>query len=1048
MSEQKLVSPLLDGFQVGDPISSHDGVRCCPAIKENSDNKYIVKILSIPASQSQLDALLLAGAFQDAAGALEYFKDLADGVVKEVKLHQQLARLDGFVPCDAYQVVPMDDNQLGYEVYLLTPYHRTLDRHLKKTALTHLEAVNLGLDICAALTASRRAGHLYVDLKPSNIFIASDREFLIGDLGFMSLDSLKYAALPSKYRSGYTAPEMQDALATISDTADVYALGLILYQVYNDGQLPAAAEDGVMAAPANADYEMAEIILKACAADPAERWQDPAQMGQALVSYMQRNTVNDVPIMPPDLTPAEEEMPEEEEVVEEEVVEEEAVEETAEETVEEEAPAEEETAEEAEEPAETEEETEEEPAAEESEEAEETEKTAEPEETPAEESEEAPAEEEAAVETAESEETEETEETEEAEASEQTEEAEVTEETEESEPETEEESPVSEELAFIEALESDEAAPEETEETLENAEISEETAAILAQADELAALEVPESVVVTAPQLPEEPVEEAEEEKDEDAPTATSLIQELDEDVDDGEDEVDIPIAIPDLAPIKKAGKKWLITLIILALLAGAGYGGYYYYENYYLVPVESIVLDGGCDEITAEISVPFDETLLTAVCTDTYGNTVTSAVVNGKAHFLGLNPGTQYTVTLCTDSFNQLVGNNNATFTTDQQTEIVSFTATTGAEDGDVILSFTVSGFDVQNWTVTYTAEDEEAQSMSFTGHMVTIPGLNVGKSYTFELSSTEDSDVQMVGQTSLAFTASKVILAQNVGIGSFEEDVLALVWTAPEDTEVASWTVRCTADGYDETVTVAEPTAEFNGIETGKTYAIEILADGMTQSSRTEITATPLTITNLEAAMVNNYSLRVTWEFDGEAPAGGWSIRYAIDGETIETLTSDTNAADLSLVIPGASYEITVQGVDTAAVSSVTFETPAAPKFDGKLSYSFCVTPSGDSWTHKSVKDYTTSFKASQSISMVVFNKKNTSTSGSTKVLYVVRDSDGKLLPDLCAVKSVSNKTMWRDRYFYPTLPKTPSATGTYTLELYFNGQLALSKDFKIVK
>ena len=157
MSEQKLVSPLLDGFQVGDPISSHDGVRCCPAIKENSDNKYIVKILSIPASQSQLDALLLAGAFQDAAGALEYFKDLADGVVREIKLHQQLARLDGFVPCDAWQVVPMDDNQLGYEVYLLTPYHRTLDRHMKKTALTHLEAVNLGLDLCAALAASRRA---------------------------------------------------------------------------------------------------------------------------------------------------------------------------------------------------------------------------------------------------------------------------------------------------------------------------------------------------------------------------------------------------------------------------------------------------------------------------------------------------------------------------------------------------------------------------------------------------------------------------------------------------------------------------------------------------------------------------------------------------------------------------------------------------------------------------------------------------------------------------------------------------------------------------
>ena len=1019
MSEQKLVSPLLDGFQVGDPISSHDGVRCCPAIKENSDNKYIVKILSIPASQSQLDALLLAGAYQDAASALEYFKELADGVAKEIKLHQQLARLDGFVPCEAWQVVPMDDNQLGYEIYLLTPYHRTLDRHLKKTALTHLEAVNLGLDICAALTASRRAGHLYVDLKPSNIFIASDREFLIGDLGFMSLDSLKYAALPSKYRSGYTAPEMQDALATISDTADVYALGLIMYQVYNDGQLPAAAEDGVMAAPANADYEMAEIILKACAADPAERWEDPAQMGQALVSYMQRNTVNDVPIMPPDLTPEEPEEPEEE------VLEEETVAEAVEETPAEEVPAEEP----AEEP------VTEEPA-EEPEEAEQTE------EVPAEEAEDEPVEE-ADVETAE---TEETEETEEAEASEVTEEAAETEEPEatEEEAETEEESPVSEELAFIEALESDEAAPEEAEETLENAEISEETSAILAQADELAALEVPEPVVVTAPQLPEEPVEEEVEEEEPAKPV--SLIQELDDE--DGEDEVDIPLAIPDLEPIKKTGKKWLITLIIIALLAGAAYAGNYYYQNYYLVPVESIVLDGGCDEITAEVSVPLDETLLTAVCTDTYGNTVTSPVEGGKAHFTGLNPGSQYTVTLRTESFNQLVGNNTASFTTDQQTEIVSISATTGAEDGDVILSFTVNGFDSQNWTVSYAAEGEDTQSMSFTGHIVTIPGLTVGKAYTFELTSTEDSEVQMVGETTLEFTASKVVLAQNVGIGGFEEDALTLVWTAPEDAEVASWTVRCTSDGFDETLTVTEPTAQFTGIETGKTYAIEILADGMTQSSRTEITATPLTISNLEAVMVNDYTLRVTWEFAGDAPADGWAVRYAIDGQTIETLTSDTNAADLTLVIPGASYEITVQGVDTAAVSSITFETPAASKFGGDLMYSFCVTPSGDDWTYDDVKTYTTSFEPDQSISMVVFSKKSVSASGSTKVLYVVRDSEGKLLPDLCAVKSVSSKTMWNDLYFYPTLPKTPSATGAYTFELYFDGQLVLSKDFKIVQ
>ena len=83
---------------------------------------------------------------------------------------------------------------------------------------------------------------------------------------------------------------------------DVYAAGLILYQAFNGGELPftgdvAPAES--FPAPLYADYEMAEIILKACSPIPEERWQDPMAMGQALVSYMQRNGANDTPIVPP-----------------------------------------------------------------------------------------------------------------------------------------------------------------------------------------------------------------------------------------------------------------------------------------------------------------------------------------------------------------------------------------------------------------------------------------------------------------------------------------------------------------------------------------------------------------------------------------------------------------------------------------------------------------------------------------------------------------------------------------------------------------------------
>ena len=69
LSEPKLISPLLDGFQMGDAISDRHGARCHPAMPQESDEKYIVKIISIPANQTKVQGLLLAGAFSDEASA-------------------------------------------------------------------------------------------------------------------------------------------------------------------------------------------------------------------------------------------------------------------------------------------------------------------------------------------------------------------------------------------------------------------------------------------------------------------------------------------------------------------------------------------------------------------------------------------------------------------------------------------------------------------------------------------------------------------------------------------------------------------------------------------------------------------------------------------------------------------------------------------------------------------------------------------------------------------------------------------------------------------
>jgi len=300
VSVPKLISPILDNFIMGDPISDHNGVRCCPAMEKDSEAKYIVKVISIPSTQAQLDALLLSGAYTNADEALNYFKSITDGILAETRLLEQLSQLNGFIPFENCQVEPMEESA-GYDVYLLNPYCATLEKRLRNNSLTQLDALNLGLDLCSALSICRQSGYLYVNLKPGNIYITNDRGFRIGDLGFLRLNSLKYASLPDRYRSVYTAPEITDAYSELNGTIDVYAAGLILYQVYNNGTLPFTGDTApaeVFAAPSYADYEMAEIILKACAPNPEDRWQDPESLGQALVSYMQRNGANDVPIIP------------------------------------------------------------------------------------------------------------------------------------------------------------------------------------------------------------------------------------------------------------------------------------------------------------------------------------------------------------------------------------------------------------------------------------------------------------------------------------------------------------------------------------------------------------------------------------------------------------------------------------------------------------------------------------------------------------------------------------------------------------------------------
>lgn len=956
MSDPKLISPLLDGFAMGTPISDHNGIRCCPAIRENSDKKYIVKIVSIPATQAQMDALLLAGAYRDPADAMEYYRQTGEELMKEAELLKSLSKLDGFVGYENWQMEPIMKQRLGYEVYLVSAYRRSLDKYVRRNPVTHLEAMNMALDLCAALATCRQAGALYVDLKPTNVFISDKKQFRIGDLGFIRMDALSYTALPDKYRSAYTPPELEDPMASVNLTVDTYALGMILYQLYNEGHLPPRTlpEGEALPSPVNADYELAAIILKAIDFDPAKRWQDPKELAKALVSYRQKNVVNDVPIVP--YVPLE--------INTEDVA---IPQETAE------APAE---------AAETE-------AAE-----------AGGEEVPASDAEAAPEAEAAPVE--------------------------------------------------------DETLPGDADaETLMPHEMSDELSKILSKADDLISHKAPEGVVI--PEVPEPP-----------DPFAFAKEDEI--------DETELPMdPVMEEARVEPKPKRsrnfasnvrqqWLQkALATIASVLGVlllVFVGYWYYKFQYLQTIDDMTVLGDRSQLIVSVRTSADPALITVTCSDNLGQAWSQPLSDGQAVFTGLQSDTMYTVRLEISGFHGLTGKTSDIYTTDSTTNITAFHVVTGSEDGSAVVTFTVDGDEPDTWILTAVAEDEEQKVYTFSGHTVNIDGLAIGKIYNLTLSAA--NGMALSGQFSDQFMASRLILAQDLTITSTGEGEMTVHWTAPGDVVVNLWSVRCYSNnGYEEQRTVSETEVLFTGVDPTASYTVEVTAEGMTQPARTSITANPVNITAFHADEGEGADLKLTWDYTGTAPEGGWLLMYTVDGSAVSNvLKCEEPAATITPRIPGAKYQVTVQAADTTSIFGNVFSytSPKAGSFsEGGLDAQYITcsllkTPEEENWTFDKVgKDaLTTEFSQGDPISIVLHGEKNFDLPDTElEILYVIRDVHGNALPELASQAKTTWKDLWFDgdyHYGELNLPTVPDSAGNYVLTIYFNGGEVVSSEFSV--
>ena len=264
-----------------------------------------LKVVSRPADDAEIEACYENG--YDQASMKASYEEEIQRYVKEYELMKDLQGQTNIVSCDDFAVVPREDGiggQIFIRMELLTP----LQKATKQSMLSESEVIRLGKDICKALILCEARHIIHRDIKPENILISKFGDYKLGDFGVARVQDHTTNATKMGTH-GYAAPEVEHG-QKYGKEADIYSLGITLYWLLNNRRMPFLnADEAVTAmknqealrrryegeklpAPKNGSQKLKQIVLKACAYRPVDRYRSAQELYDALAELSGEHTAS------------------------------------------------------------------------------------------------------------------------------------------------------------------------------------------------------------------------------------------------------------------------------------------------------------------------------------------------------------------------------------------------------------------------------------------------------------------------------------------------------------------------------------------------------------------------------------------------------------------------------------------------------------------------------------------------------------------------------------------------------------------------------------
>lgn len=159
-----------------------------------------------------------------------------------------------------------------------------LQHLLKRDPPEPRQILKIITQVCEALQFAHERGIVHRDIKPANILIDERGNVKVADFGLAKVvgpQSVDYTATGTTLGTpDYIAPEALDQSRTIDHRADIYSLGVMIYELFT-GHVP----KGMWEPPSirsGADKGIDAVVSKAMQNNPEKRYQHVSDMTQVL----------------------------------------------------------------------------------------------------------------------------------------------------------------------------------------------------------------------------------------------------------------------------------------------------------------------------------------------------------------------------------------------------------------------------------------------------------------------------------------------------------------------------------------------------------------------------------------------------------------------------------------------------------------------------------------------------------------------------------------------------------------------------------------------